>query len=123
MTIKSILIISRDKVLQHTRTLILERSGYHVSAVSSDDEAVKAVEFSTSYSLVLLCHSVPEKSRLFLVNKLKELQPTLPILMLYNSYDPTEAKVDGSLHSLDSPEALLKMIALLTQQTRSANAG
>jgi hypothetical protein len=63
---------------------------------------------------------VPEKSRLFLVVELKELQLTLPILMLYNNYDPTLAKVDGSLHSQDSPAALLNMIGLLTQETMSA---
>jgi DNA-binding response OmpR family regulator len=119
---KFILIISRDRILQHTRRLILEHHGYRVFDVHTDDEAINAVEAYASFSLVLLCHSVPEKSRLFLVGKLKGLQPTLPVLMLYNSYDPTEAKVDGSLHSQDSPAALLDMIAALTQETRSARA-
>jgi DNA-binding response OmpR family regulator len=122
MAQKFILIISRDRILQHTRRLILERHGYRVFDVHTDDEAINAVAASAAYSLVLLCHSVPEKSRLLLVDKIKELQPSLPILMLYNSYDPTEAKVDGSLHSLDSPAALLDMIAVLTQETRSTRA-
>jgi hypothetical protein len=65
-------------------------------------------------SLVLMCHSVPETSRVFLVNKIKALNPTLPILMLYNGYDPTIAKVDGSLHSLETPEAMLDMIGFMT---------
>ena len=120
---RSILIISRDRVLQHTRKLILEHSGYHVTDVHSDDEAIKAVESSVSYILALLCHTVPERGRLFLVARLKELQPKLPILMLYNGYDLTEAKVDGSVQSLESPDALLEMIALLTQDARSAYAG
>jgi DNA-binding NtrC family response regulator len=119
---KSILIISRDRILQQTRRLILERAGYHVSSAHTEDEAIRFAEDSNAWNLVLLCHTVPEKSRLFLVGKLKELQPTLPILMLYNSYDIKEAKVDGSLHSLDSPIALLDMIALLTQDARSAKA-
>ncbi len=110
---KSILTISRDRALQHTRTLILQHAGYQVSAAHTDDEAIRFVE-ANSYVLVLLCHSVPESSRLTLVKKLKELQPKLPILMLYNSYDPTEALVDGSLHSLESPIALLNMIGFLT---------
>jgi CheY-like chemotaxis protein len=120
---KSILVISRDNALRNTRAFILEGAGYDVSAAQDDDEAIRFVESSNAYSLVLLCHSVPERSRLFLVVKLKELQPTLPILMLYNSYDPTLAKVDGSLHSLDSPTALLNMIGLLTtQETKSTEA-
>lgn len=46
---------------------------------------------------------------------IKELKPKLPILMLYNGYDPTEAKVDGSLHSLETPEAMLDMIGFMTR--------
>jgi hypothetical protein len=34
---------------------------------------------------------------------------------LYNGYDPTEAKVDGSLHSLETPESMLKMIGFMTK--------
>jgi len=43
--------------------------------------------------------------------------PKLPILMLYNGYDPTEAKVDGSLHNLESPEAMLNMIGFMTESS------
>jgi hypothetical protein len=35
--------------------------------------------------------------------------------MLYNGYDPTEAKVDGSLLSLETPEAMLDMIGFMTR--------
>jgi hypothetical protein len=73
-----------------------------------------------------MCHSVPEASRIFLVTRIKELKPKLPILMLYNGYDPTEAKVDGSLHSLETPEAMLDMIGFMTrniaEQVRDINA-
>ena len=75
------------------------------------------MEASNSFALVLLCHSVPEPSRILLVAKVKELNPTLPVLMLYNGYDPTEAKVDGSLHNLESPAAMLEMIGFLTMQS------
>jgi CheY-like chemotaxis protein len=120
---KSILIISRDKILQNTRRLVLEHAGYCVSSAHTDLEAIQFVEGPDSYSLVLLCHSVPESSRLFLVGTLKALQPTLPILMLYNSYDPTMAKVDCSVHSLESPATLLDEIGLLAQRTGYARAG
>ena len=111
---KSILTISRNQPLQNLRTLVLEHGGYHVSAASSDNEAIHFVETEESLNLVLMCHSVPESSRIFLAAKIKEMKPKLPILILYNGYDPTEAKVDGSLHSLDRPEAMLDMIAFMT---------
>lgn len=111
---KSILIVSRDNLLQSTRRLVLENAGYTVFSAHTEAEAIQFVEGPDIYSLVLLCHSMPEIRRLFLVEKLKMLQPTLPILMLYNSYDPTMAKVDRSIHSLESPEALLEAIGRLT---------
>jgi DNA-binding NtrC family response regulator len=98
----SILTISRDRILQKTRTIILERSGYKVSAALNDKDAVAFIEAPNTISLVLMCHSVPEASRISLVTRIKELKPKLPILMLYNGYDPTDAKVDGSLHSLET---------------------
>ena len=112
---KSILTISRDQPLQSTRTFILERAGYSVSAALNDDDAVAFVAEPNDLSLVLMCHSVPEASRVFLVNKIKALNPTLPILMLYNGYDPTIAKVDGALHSLETPDAMLDMISFMTR--------
>ncbi len=111
---KSILTISRNAELQQLRTLILQHAGYLVSAALSDKEAIHFIKTDKSIKLVLLCHSVPEASRIVLVTRIKELEPTLPILMLYNGYDPTEAKVDGSLHNLDTPDAMLNMIGFMT---------
>jgi CheY-like chemotaxis protein len=111
---KSILTISRNQQLQHVRTLVLQQAGYSVSAALSDKEAINFVETEKLINLVLLCHSVPEASRVFLVTRIKELQPRLPILMLYNGYDPTNAKVDGSLHNLETPDAMLDMIGFMT---------
>jgi DNA-binding NtrC family response regulator len=111
----SILTISRDRPLQHTRTIILERAGYSVSAALNDKDAIGFVEAPNNIGLVLMCHSVPETSRVFLAARIKELKPKLPILMLYNGYDPTDAKVDGSLHSFETPEAMLNMIGFMAR--------
>jgi len=83
----------------------------------NDRDALGFVEAPNTIDLVLMCHSVPEASRQFLATRIKALRPELPILMLYNGYDPTDAKVDGSLHSLDTPESLLKMIGFMTKNT------
>jgi CheY-like chemotaxis protein len=119
---KSILTISRDQSLQSTRTFILAAAGYSVSAALNDEAAVAFVAAPNNLSLVLMCHSVPESSRISLVNKIKALNPKLPILMLYNGYDPTLSKVDGSLHSLETPEAMLDMIGFMTRNIRSSSA-
>jgi DNA-binding response OmpR family regulator len=113
-TPKSILTISRNETLQNIRTMVLQHAGYQVSAATNDKEAIAFVAAPNTLGLVLVCHSVPETSRVFLVTRIKELMPKLPILMLYNGYDPTEAKVDGSLHNLETPEAMLNMIEFMT---------
>jgi DNA-binding response OmpR family regulator len=112
---KSILTISRDEHLQFTRTLLLEANGYHVAAALDDKEALRFVEAPNTFALVLLCHSVPERSRLLHSTRIRELRPGLPILMLYDGYEPTNAHVDGSLQNLSGPEAVLNMIGFLTQ--------
>jgi len=112
---KSILTISRNQPLQSTRTLVLEHEGYTVSAALSDKDAMAFAEAPGALDLVLMCHSVPESSRIFLVTEIKKLKPNLPILMLYNGYSRTLAKVDGSLHSLEMPEAMLDMIGFMTR--------
>ena len=112
---KSILTISRDVKLQHLRTLVLEHGGYLVATALNDKDALRLVEEANSFDLVFLCHSVPESSRVSLVARIKELKPGLPVLVLYNGYDPTNAKVDGSLHNLDTPESMLEMVAFLTR--------
>ena len=112
---KSILTISRDAKLQQLRTLVLEHGGYLVATALNDEYALSLIEGANSFDLVFLCHSVPESSRVSLVTRIRELKPGLPILVLYNGYDPTNAKVDGSLHSLDTPESMLDMVAFLTK--------
>lgn len=118
---QSILTISRDGELQNLRTLILRNAGYQVSAATTDSEAFRFIESPNSFRLVLLCHSVPEQSRVSIVSRIKELNSKLPVLMLYNGYDPTMAKVDGSLHNLESPQVWLDMINFLTQKAAPKN--
>lgn len=114
MPAKSILTISRNPTLQQTRTLILQQAGFHVSPARSDKEAIAFLRAPNTFELVLLCHSVPESSRLLLVTLSKELYPKLPVLMLYNGYETTAAHVDGAIHNLDSPAAMLSMVEFLT---------
>lgn len=112
---KTVVTISRDQVLQMTRTELLRRAGYSVIALTTDAEVMKylARDGRPSINLILLCHSVPEASRISLCKALKKSIPNAPILMLENGYDPTSAEIDGRLENLHSPEALLDTVQLL----------
>ncbi len=74
----SILSIARYEGLQKTRTLILSRAGYDVCEAITDQEAIRFLDSSITFDLVLICHSVPEPSRLLLAAKVKASHPGLP---------------------------------------------
>jgi len=114
----TVLTISRDSPLQETRTLILEKEGYTVFALGFDAEVHRFLDQQPQphIDLTLMCHSVPEASRITLCDALKLRHPETPILMLYNGYDPTTAKVDGRLENLHSPQAFVQTIRLLIGQ-------
>jgi CheY-like chemotaxis protein len=120
---KSILTISRDRALQHTRTLMLVRAGYSVSPAHSDLEVIKFLEICEDYALVLMCHSVPEWNRVILAKAIKAKCPAVPILMLYyDDLGSTKAQVDGSVHVQDNPAAMLTMIEFLMKSESSLRA-
>jgi len=112
---KTVLTISRDEPLQMTRTALLRSAGYSVVALTTDAEvlAYLARDGRPSINLILLCHSVPEDSRISLCKALKKSIPNAPILMLENGYDPTSAEIDGRLDNIHSPEAMLDTVQLL----------
>ena len=112
---KLIVTISRDVSLQCTRTALLHRIGYSVIALRSDTDVLKflAMPGLPFVNLMLMCHAVPEASRVALCKALKAKRPESPILMLYNGYDPTLAEVDGRLENMHSPEAFLDVVELL----------
>ena len=106
--------------------MLLEQSGYSVTALGSD-AAVQdflSIPHLASPGLVLMCHSVPEKSRVELCSAIKLRYPSAPILMLYNGHDPTAAKVDGRLENMADPLAILNAVQLLLStklETRTGN--
>jgi|SRR5690242_12529398 len=112
---KLVVTISRDEPLQATRTALLHRAGYSVIPLGNDAAVMKflATQGLPFVNLILMCHSVPEPSRVALCKALKAKRPESPILMLYNGYDPTLAEVDGRLENLRSPEAFLDVVQLL----------
>ena len=112
---KTVITISRDEALQMTRTALLRRAGYCVIPLTTEAEVMKYLAFEgrPSINLILLCHSVPEASRISLCQAFKKHIPNAPILMLEHGYDPTSAEIDGRIENLHSPEALLDTVQLL----------
>lgn len=119
-SLQTVVTISRDGPLQTTRTMLLEELGYSVVALGSDAEVMEFLQLTDrpAPNLTLMCHSVPEKSRVALCRAIKLRYPAAPILMLYNGYDPTAAEVDGRLENMRDPQALLDTVQVLLSPTR-----
>jgi hypothetical protein len=74
--------------------------------LTTDAEVLKylALDGRLSINLILLCHSVPEASRISLCKAFKKSIPNAPILMLENGYDPTSAELMAGLKTYIRPK-------------------
>jgi DNA-binding NtrC family response regulator len=79
-TPKRILVVSHDTLLRSTRVAILERAGYSVMSVATDDDAMKLLE-TEQFDLVLIGRK-SESARLALDQRLREKYPKLPVLKI-----------------------------------------
>ena len=61
--------------------LFLEEKGYHVATVNNGNSALDKVK-SQHFDLVLLDENMPGLSGLETLNKIKEIQPALPVVMI-----------------------------------------
>lgn len=119
---RTLVTISRDEPLQATRTLLLRQVGYSVIPLGTDASVHAFLQSPNqpAINLVLLCHSVPETSRVTLCRAFKARHPKTPVLMLYNGYDPTSAAVDGRLENTLEPQALIDTVQLLLSPNRTS---
>jgi hypothetical protein len=117
---KLVVTISRDTPLQITRTLLLQHSGYRVVALGSDDAVREFLRLphQTQPNLVLMCHSVPEASRVALYSGIKYRFPSAPILTLHKGYDSSAADVDGRMENMRDPQALLDTVQFMLSTER-----
>src|ERR1700677_2180465 len=77
---KRILVVSHDTMLRSTRGAILERAGYSVMSVATDDDAMKLLE-TEQFDLILIGRK-SESSRCELDQRLREKYPKLPVLKI-----------------------------------------
>jgi CheY-like chemotaxis protein len=77
----SILSFGYDPVLMRIRTLLLENAGYHAVEVFSWGETLNQLK-AREFDVLLICHSVPTEEQPALVESIRPLLKSMPILCL-----------------------------------------
>ncbi len=77
----NILVVDDEKLIRWSLKECLRKEGYHVNAVESGNEALKALE-EEPYDLVLLDYKLPDANGLELLEKIKPRYASLPVVMI-----------------------------------------
>lgn len=110
----AILCVGHHPQLMAIRETVLRVAGYRVIEAYTVDDALQVFK-SFDVDIVVICHSIPTKTRQRLVLAMKEARPLTPVIALHEAYDlVTEA--DQSVDQLSGPEELLEAIASLLKK-------
>jgi CheY-like chemotaxis protein len=112
---KVILCVDDEGLGLSVRKMLLESQGYRVLTAENGADAL-VLSSSESLDLVILDYSMPTMNGDVVAERIKELRPDLPILMLSAYVDlPSEtlALVDKSITKGEPPRVLLEAVAQL----------
>ena len=105
-----ILSVGRDPALMHTRNTVLASAGYSVLQSFTTRDAFQTF-MSRDIDLVILCHTIPEDERGKLIASMKQRSKRTPLIKINANGETDNKLVDGYVHSLDGPQALLNCVA------------
>jgi DNA-binding response OmpR family regulator len=104
-----VLNVSADPALLETRSLMLKTAGYTVVEQSSTQEAANQF-LAGDFDAVLLCHSLTQDQRSWLIGLIRSHSPSTPILIISArlfDFDQRARVVEND------PEGLLREVAAL----------
>jgi CheY-like chemotaxis protein len=114
-----ILLLSLDLELSQFRKAALSAAGHEATVVTSEKEALQAVQASDRFDAVLLCHHLPSATGRQAVRILRQHHPGTSIVYIVHVYGEwPEVEADRYVVGADGPEALLRVLAEITQQSQ-----
>jgi CheY-like chemotaxis protein len=93
-TMPAILIVDDNPIQAVTRRLILEKAHFSVSLAESGAAALEKFKAGEPFGMVITDHCMPEMGGPELVNNLREMSSTLPIVVL-SGLPEAEAEYEG----------------------------
>jgi DNA-binding NtrC family response regulator len=110
-----ILIVDDDPIVLDSCRLVLEAEGFDAFSVPSANKAIKAMK-NDHFDLLLIDVKMPERDGLYLMRKVKERWPGIPMVVM-SGYPTPETITDGMKSGAAkfiakpfTPEELLKIV-------------
>ena len=116
-----ILVIDDEPVVLNSCRKVLEEDGFDVYLVPSADEALKAMKKKV-FDLLLVDVKMPKHNGIYLMQKVKEKWPDVPIIVM-SGYPTPDTITDGAKMGADAfiakpftPDELLETIRQVIQK-------
>ena len=116
-----ILVIDDEPVILNSCRKVLEEDGFDVYLVPSADEALKAMKKEV-FDLLLVDVKMPKHDGIYLMQKVKEKWPDVPIIVM-SGYPTPDTITDGAKMGADAfiakpftPDELLETIRQVIQK-------
>jgi PAS domain S-box-containing protein len=123
------LVIETDEKLRRTLVAILARRGFEVEAFGAVDEALEAFAAGLEvqpYELVLMEWSASPESPLTVLQRLRALDPSVPVIVLTGMTEPNqlaEALSAGAAFAFSKPPNFTELLAAAEHLVRSQRPG
>ena len=118
-----ILVIDDEPVILNSCRKVLEEDGFDVYLVPSADEALKAMKKEV-FNLLLVDVKMPKHDGIYLMQKVKEKWPDVPIIVM-SGYPTPDTITDGAKMGADAfiakpftPDELLETIRHVIQKEK-----
>jgi DNA-binding response OmpR family regulator len=106
-----ILSLTLDQELSRLRHAILASAGYEVKSLTTEKEALKAVQSTEHFDTVLLCHHLPAATSRATIRLLRQHHPDAQIVLIVHLYGEwPEMEADRYIVGSDGPDALLRVL-------------
>jgi CheY-like chemotaxis protein len=117
---EKILVVSYDRALLRTRTMLLRSGGYQVLMADSVAGTLETCR-KISLDLVIIGHSIPRKDQTELSAIIRQECPGVPVLLIIRSeLEPSPADVEYIVNAQDGPGVLLHTVnSILRPQGKS----
>ena len=105
----SILSISYDEPLLHTREWILKAEGFEVTSACGFVEAKEKCR-NAGFDLAIMGHSIPRTDKIALIRAFKQHCRRVPVLSLLRHGDAPLPEADYWVEAAEGPTALLQAV-------------